>query len=149
MPRNRSSRRKSTNHSDSGRGFIGLLVVMCILGGLAAVVLSSQGGTNGHRNSSSTSVVNASPANAAANISSAAVTACRANYQAVTAAVSEFEVLNGRPPKAMSDLSSMLKDQPSSAYFTITVDSAHPGQVDVATQGHPAAPGDGNCAYAG
>ena len=63
--------------------------------------------------------------------------------------MTEYQVLHGKPPGNIAALVSMLRDQITSSYYTITLDPARAGAVEVATPGHPATPGDANCAYAG
>jgi hypothetical protein len=137
--------------SSSGHGLIGLLIATLVLGVLAVVVIGGEGavGSGNHRRTSQTFISAAAPGNAAANLQASAAAACRTDYQAVTSAVSYYEVLNGRPPDNMTALRSVLRDPVSSSRFSITIDPARPGQVDVAAGDHPAAPGDGNCTFAG
>ena len=129
-------------------------MAIVILAGMAAAVLGNQSGSGGdHQGSStaggSTTTIDSSPAKADSDVSEGAQVACRTNYQVVTEAVAEYQVLNGRPPGNLAALASMLRDPVTSAYYSITVDPASPGAVEVATPQHPAAPGDANCAYAG
>jgi hypothetical protein len=87
------------------------------------------------------------PGLAAGDAAEAAV--CRADYEGLEAAVAEYRLLNGKPPQNVSALQSFLKDPVSSKQFTISLDAHHDGVVEVAAGGRPAAPGDGNCDYAG
>ena len=139
---------------DSGRGLVGLLVAIVILAGMAAAVLGNQNGSGGdHEGRSSAggaaTTIDSSPVKAASDVSEGAQVACRTNYQAVTEAVAEYQVLHGRAPGDLAALAAMLRDPVTSAYYSITVDPTSPGAVEVATPEHPAAPGDTNCAYAG
>lgn len=79
----------------------------------------------------------------------ASVAVCRTDFQAASTAVSEYEALNGRPPIAITSIADMLKDPLGNPNFTIEVDPAGTGTVEVATPGHPSSPGDVNCDYAG
>jgi hypothetical protein len=134
-----------------GAGLIGLIVAVAILGGLAAAVLVSRGSDTGARLGGAlkpTQTPSASPGAAAPDIAAAANATCRADYQAVNTGVSYYQALNGHAPADIAALGSLLKDPVASPRFTITINPQHPGQVEVATPGHPASPGDGNCAYA-
>ncbi len=137
---------------DLGQSLIGLVLVVLILGGMAAVVLGSQGGSGGTRGSPSTTLaggLSASPGLAGKDITAAAATACRADYQAVTQAVSYYQTLNGKLPGDMAALQSLFKDPVTSRYFTISIDTHKPGVVDVGTPGLATQAGDANCAHAG
>jgi hypothetical protein len=82
------------------------------------------------------------------DIQAAAASTCRADYGAVVTAASYYEVLNGKPPTNMAELTTVIKDPFTSTRFAIIINPAHPGQVEVAAGGHAAAPGDSNCAFA-
>ena len=135
---------------------VGLLLVLLIMGGLAVAVLAAVG-----RSGTTTlptlppgliTTLPPEPGGAlppAGNDATAAEQiACRSNYQAVRQAVDYYETLNGHPPPSMAALGSILKDNIDSSAYTITIDSHHRDQIDVATQGHPASAGDGNCSFA-
>jgi hypothetical protein len=131
-------------------------VAIVILAGVAAAALGSQSGSGGdHQGSAATSfgatpsTLDDSPANGAKDISEAAQIACRTNYQAVTQAVYEYEVLHGTPPADIAALASMLRGPVTSSYYTITLDPTRAGAVDVATPYHSGTLGDANYAYAG
>jgi hypothetical protein len=135
--------------SELGLGLIGVLVGLVILAGMAAAVLASQGGAGGdHQTHSTQTTIDASPAKGAADISAAAQATCRTDYSAAAEAASEFQTLNGRPPASLAELEPFFKDPLTSSAFTITVSSDVAGQLEVETPGHPAQPGDANCAYA-
>jgi hypothetical protein len=135
---------------DTGRGLIGLVVAMAILGGIVAAVLFTQTDPGpSSKSKSGQTTIDASPRRGASDIQGAAVTACRANYEAAAAAASYYQTLYGKPPAGISDLRSIPRDSVSSSRFTISIDPGHPGQVEVAAGGHPAVQGDTNCAYAG
>jgi hypothetical protein len=137
--------------SDFGRSLVGLLIALALLGGLGAAALVSQAsnGSSQSRQPTAPTTINASPSKAATDIQVAAVMTCRSNYGAVVAAVSYYEALNGKPPAEMAQLAPIIRQSVSSTHFSITINRAQPGQVEVAAGGHQAAPGDGNCAYAG
>jgi hypothetical protein len=128
---------------------VGLLLVLLIMGGLVAIVLTQIGhGTQSVHltNPLTGSTLSANPSGAGADISAAQAVACRTNYEAVSQAADIYTTTHGRPPTAISDVAGMLRDPTSGPGFTIGVNAA--GQITVATPGHPAAPGPGNCAYA-
>jgi hypothetical protein len=130
---------------------VGLLIALALLGGLGAAALVSQAsnGSSPAGQHITPTTINASPTKGATDIQIAAVITCRSNYGAVVSAVSYYEALNGKPPAEMAQLAPIIRQSLSSSRFTITIDRAHPGQVEVAAGGHGAAPGDGNCDYAG
>lgn len=82
-------------------------------------------------------------------IALAAVVACRTDYQAVLAAVGYYRAEKGTYPRDLASLRPWFRDPVTSPYFTISLDFATPGVVEVSTPGHPASPGDANCAFAG
>ena len=88
-----------------------------------------------------------SPGAAAGDISAAASVTCRTDFAAVQQAAEVYTTEHGHEPAALSDLAGALRDPVSSPHFTISVGSG--GVIEVAAPGHPPAPGDGNCAYAG
>ncbi len=142
-----------TTFADLGQSFVGLIVVILILGGFAAVVLGSQGGRSGGRHGSAPTTLpgglSASLGDAGNDVPAAAAIACRSNYEAVAQVVSYYQTLNGKLPASMTAIQSLFKDPVSSSYFTLSIDPRQPGTVDVATPGHPALAGDANCAHAG
>jgi hypothetical protein len=141
---------KSTQRGEAGRGLIGLVVAMGLLGVVAAVVLVAQsGGSHDLQGLSPSSTINGSPANAAGDIHLAAEADCRYAYAGVTAAVADYEVVNGRPPTDMAALRPMLRGPINSSRFVISLNPTRLGQVEVAAPGHPATPGDAACTYAG
>jgi hypothetical protein len=121
---------------------------MAIVAGVALIVLFAEiRATSSHGNPSQTSV-NASPSRGAADIQTASAATCQADYAAVSAAVSYYQILYGTPPSSIDRLRPFLKDPVTSSRFIITIDPTHPGVVAVAAGGQPARPGDGNCDYA-
>jgi hypothetical protein len=127
------------------------LVALVILGGLGAAALVSQtsGGSAPASQPTAPTIINASPSKAATDIQVAAVITCRSDYGAVVAAVSYYEALNGKPPADMAQLKPIIRQSINSTRFSIRINPAKPGQVEVAAGGHEATPGDGNCGYAG
>ena len=125
---------------------------MVVLAGMGAAVLaySRDGSGEGHRGALQASpgtTVSASPGAAAGDISAAAVAACRASYETVSTAADYYSTLYGHPPASMTALASMLKNPVTGRGFTLSISAA--GKIEIAAPGHPATPGDGNCAYAG
>ena len=125
---------------------------MVVLAGMGAAVLASSrdGSGGGHRGALQASpgtTVSASPGAAAGDIAAAAAAACRASYTAVSAAADYYATLNGHPAPNIQALGSMLKGPVTSTRWSLTISPS--GQVEVATAGHPAAPGDANCSFAG
>jgi hypothetical protein len=135
--------------SDLGRSLLGPLLSVAILGVAAAIAVSTTGSGGGHGTGlrGPTATFPASPGAAAPDVAAAAT--CRANYQAVETAAAQYQALHGTQPISMAALQSMFKDPVVSTRFAITIDSHHPGQIDVAANGHASLPGNGNCAYAG
>jgi hypothetical protein len=134
---------------DGGASLVGLLAVLVVLGGVSAAVVVTETSSPGGQNRVPTgrgSTLNASPSGAGGDIAAAAATVCRTDYEAVSQAEDEYQTMNGRPASGMSDVAQYLRDPVTSRYFTITVVS---GKVEVATPGHPATVGEGNCAFAG
>jgi hypothetical protein len=134
----------------AGRALLGLVVAAGILGVLAAGFLVSQAhaGLTGGAATSLPSL-QSSHVGAAGDIDAASEIACKSDYAAVNAAVSAYEILNGKPPESMAALGSMLRGPVSSSRFRIVINPARPGQVEVAGGGQPPQPGDGACADAG
>jgi hypothetical protein len=136
--------------AETGRGLIGLLVAIALLGVMGSVLLVTQTGpTSRSDRAGGGTTINSSPSRGALDIHAAGVAACHANYEAATAAASYYQTLYGKPPTNVNDLRSIFRDFVSSNRFSITIDPTHPGLVEVAANGHPAQPGSGNCAYAG
>jgi hypothetical protein len=127
-----------------------VLVVIVILGVIAAVVFANQAGSRPTPQApSATPTIGTSSRAAAGDMEAAADVSCKANYQAVTQAVSYYQALHGAPPVDIAEIQSLLKDPVSNGRFAISIDPHHPGTVEVAAGGHPAQSGDGNCSYAG
>ncbi len=78
-------------------------------------------------------------------ISQANAVVCQSDYAAVVSAVSTYKTINGHDPTSMSDLSSVQSQSVTNAGWTIGLDPNNPGQVTVASPGHPATDGDANC----
>lgn len=134
-------------------GLVGLLVTLGAAGALGIALLAMNARTPNAKSRAHVPAVDgqsiqASPGAAAPDIAAATIEECRADVAIVVEAVSEYETLRGLPPKAMTDLSDVLKNTITSSRFTILIDPRHPGQVDVSTPGHAPAGGDADCAYA-
>ena len=140
-----------TRSGDFGHSLVGLLIALALLGGLAAtaLVFQASGAKEQGRQSAATSTVNSSPGNAAADIQAAAAVTCRADYEAMVTAVSEYAALNGKQPVDMAQVAPTMRQPISSTRFSITINPTKPGEVEVAAGGHPSVPDEGNCAYAG
>jgi hypothetical protein len=133
-----------------GQGLAALILAVAVLGGLAALIPLLTSGTSGHHADQVLAPQVASrPQGAAADIQAAGATTCRVDYQAVQNAVQEYEAMNGRPPASLAELQTVLQGPIASSRFAITINSGHPGEIDVSAPGHPAEAGSGNCAYAG
>ena len=126
---------------------------IAVIGGVAVAVFLSIGGnsTNATGGAQITTVKNAVTPQGAPSLAAAAAAAaaCRTSYQAVQAAVDEFEYDTGTGATNISELRGFLHDPVATPQYTITIDRSLAGEIDVATPGHPASPGDANCAYAG
>lgn len=143
--------RPGRQRDSSGQGLAALILAVAVLGGLAAMIPLLTSGTSGHQTADQVLSPQAAgtPQGAATDIRGAAATTCRVDYQAVQTAVQEYAAINGRPPASMAELQTILHGPMASTRFAITIDIAHPGEVEVAAGGHPAQAGPGNCAYAG
>jgi hypothetical protein len=86
---------------------------------------------------------------AGGDVAAAEAAACESNFEAAEAAVKSYEAETGSPPTAVAEVQALIRDPLSSAFFTITIDPNEPGQLQVATRGHPAVDGDGNCTVSG
>jgi hypothetical protein len=142
-----AARRLAANR---GSTLIGLVAAVAVLGAIAGVAFAVNGSGSTSKHAGAPLVVRGttlspSPADAGTDISAAAAEVCRADYQAVSQTVDAYRALNGQQPTSMSQLAPFLKDSVTSPYFTIGLDSAG---VTVGVPGRPAAPGDGQCAYA-
>lgn len=128
---------------------MGIVTSIAVLGAVAVAVLLSLGGnsttiTGGTQGTTGRNVV--TPQGAP---SLAAAAACRTSYEAVQAAVDEFEYDTGTGATNINQLRGFLHDPVATPQYTISIDRSLAGEIDVATPGHPASPGDANCAYAG
>jgi type II secretory pathway pseudopilin PulG len=134
---------------DRGYGLVGVLVALLILGGLAAVALTSlpDNGRTSRRNANNSisRVANQPPQ---AQISAAAQQACLADYAAIEQAASAYQIEHGSTPTNMAELQTYLRQPVSASEFTFSIDPARPGQIQVQTKGHPASDGNANCRYA-
>ena len=119
---------------------------MLVLGSLAAVLLTVESPKGSSSKGAPTTTGLDHPKGV---VSAAAVAACRANYTVVQEAVDAFEYDTGTGAKNMSDIEHFLHGPVSTPQYTISIDRSLAGEIDVATPGHPASPGDSNCAYAG
>lgn len=130
-------------------GAVGLLVALVVMAGMAAIVLGvSHNSGGGHSvGSASLGTLSAAPSAAEGDIAAAARATCRADFDAVQQAADAYTAEDGHPPASMADPSGMLRDPVTSTHFTISVGAG--GRIEVATTGHAAAPGSGNCSYAG
>ena len=138
---------------------LGLVVGILVMGVLAVIVLKSQvGGVQSLTGPSiqpaaggtgTTARASGTISGVANDIHKAAVVVCRADYEAVQAAIGYYEVENGSLPTSIGSLSAWLRGSPTSPYFTIAIDPHRPGVVEVGAKGHPLSPGSGNCAFVG
>ena len=112
---------------------IGLLVTLVVVTMLVLVVAKAELGTS--KGTSKSQQV----------ISQANAVVCQSDYAAVVSAVSTFKTINGQDPTSMSDLSSVQSQSVTNTGWTIGLDPNNPGQVTVASPGHPATDGDANC----
>ena len=133
--------------NERGAGLAALLIGFAVIAGLAVLVLQLESPPSGGRSGGSTpSTLSPAPGQAAVNIGAAERAACASDYQAVSVAVDSYTAENGKPPTNMSQVQPMLKDPVSGPMFTISITAG--GMVTVATPGHPATAGEGNCRFA-
>lgn len=120
-----------------------------VLGGLAAVVLLSLpgGSPTSHRGPAS-SGQGLSASSPATQLSAAAQQACLADFQTLSDAMTEYQVEHGVLPASVAQLQPLVRGSLSSGGFSLLIDPAHPGRLEVQTPGHPATAGSGNCRYA-
>lgn len=122
------------------RGLLGLLLVVMILGGLAALAVTSLSGSTpgpsaGVAGSSSTFDVAAggSPGTPGSNTGALAAS-CTADARSVEAAAQDYAAQNGSYPTSVAALvPTWLRSAPSTAHYTIVVDAS--GHVGVLPPG--------------
>ena len=134
--------RQATARRSDGFTLIELLMVIAIIGVLASIVVAA--------------VFNAT--------TSASVAACKSNYKTVELAEETYKSQVGSAATTFTVLETSttglnqtsvgpwLHEVPTSTKYTIGFDltpGARYGAVTVATSGHAAADGNGNCQYAG
>jgi hypothetical protein len=133
---------------------IGVLLTLLVLGGLAIVVLmalpSATGSSKATSGAGATALLPGNAAPSVGNdITAASAATCHANYAAAKSAIDVYEAEHGTLPTTIAEVQTLLRDPLSTNRFTITIDPRRPGELQVATNAHPAADGDTNCAYAG
>ena len=114
-------------NGDSGFTLLELLIVMVILGVLAAIVVFAVGGMN----------------------HATAVSACRSDFKTVETAEGAYESQTGKPVTSVDQLVGVwLREPPTTTNgYAIAIDAAT-GNVTVQSNSHAAADGNANCAYA-
>ena len=137
---------------DRGTGLIGLLFVLLVLGVAgAAALISLNGGTTGSGSIPHVPSITTPSGQfgVASDISAAAIAACQANYSAASQTITLYQAEHGQLPTTNAEVQSYLKDPLSTKRFSISIDGAHPGQLQVSVPGHPVSDGPSNCAFAG
>jgi hypothetical protein len=147
-PRPGSPQSVRRQRDSDGQGLAALILAIALLGGLGAAIPLVIGSTSGPRTDQELPSQRASAPQGAASDIQAAATTCEVDYQAAQTAVETYEAINGRPPASMADLQTVLRGPISSTRFSITINRARPGEIDVAAGGRPPQPGSANCAYA-
>jgi hypothetical protein len=143
-----------TDDFQRGAGVIGILVTLLALGALAVAVLmalpsiTSSPSKGDPGSAAIASLPGGAPPSAGNDISVASTTACHANFAAAKTAVGVYQAETGALPTTIAEVQNLIRDPLSSDRFTITIDPRHPGELQVATPGHPPADGDINCAFA-
>jgi hypothetical protein len=135
----------------SGFGLLGIILTVLALCGLAAVAIAAANTDTKTVSDSISGLPSLTLPNRVGGsniVGAAAEIACRTEYATVEQAVSVYQEIDGKPPSSLTQIAQILKDPLTSSHFTISIDLRHPGQVDVATTGHPARGGDSNCSYA-
>ena len=132
----------------AGRTIVGLVMLVCILGAAGLVALKIRAPVESGRAASTIPGSTTSGRHIGVTQASS-VDACRSSYRAVQTAVDVYETETGAGPKTIGQLQPLLRDRIVSSLYTITIDRNLAGEIDVATPGHPALPGESNCAYAG
>jgi general secretion pathway protein G len=112
----------------SGFTLLELLIVMVILGVLAAIVVFAVGGMN----------------------RATAVTSCRTDYKTVETAQGAYQGQKGSPATSVDQLVGVwLKEPPASSNgYVIGIDPAGDVTVQSTNPAHPAQVGNANCAFA-
>jgi general secretion pathway protein G len=136
------ARRASAEGREGGFTLIELLIVIVILGILAAIVVFAVQNLTGQ----------------------SATASCGSDYKTVETAAEAYLAQEGQYPTSIGQLTGSvpaaptaglgpwLKDAPSTAHYTISIDTTNPmplaGPVMVAAGTHAAADGNANCQYA-
>ena len=144
---------------DKGAGALGLLAAVAVLAAISVAVVSSlpgagtvagtgHGGPADGRLATPSGPARTTGAALGTVIGSAAMQACRADYQAVEAAVGYYRAEDGSLPGSVRALDPWLHHAAQFPGFSITIEPRHPGVVEVAAEGRSPSPGEANCAYA-
>ena len=151
-----------TRSAERGQSLIGLVILLLVLGAVAATVLiSEQSGSSGPGSIPTLPIAGASPAgtggsrtstanaNPLSETSAAAVAACRASYSAAEQAVEEYLAQHGQQPTTIAEVQGYLRDPISTTKFAVAIDASRPGQLQVSTAARAASDGPTNCEFAG
>ena len=144
---------------DKGAGALGLLAAVAVLAAISVAVISSlpsagnvagtgHAGRGSGRLGTPSAVARTTGAALGTVIGSAAMQACRADYQTVEAAVGYYRAEDGSLPGSVRALDPWLHHAAQSPGFSVTIEPRHPGVVEVAAGGRSPSPGEANCAYA-
>jgi hypothetical protein len=134
---------------------IGLLMVLAVVAIAAAGIPLLTRATGGKSTYSQLTVpaigrtVSGNTSAAGSDVAAAEAVACRTSYAAAQAAVSSYEAETGSRPTSISQVERLVRDPLSTPFFAIGIDPRKPGQLQVATHGHPGVDGNANCAAAG
>lgn len=153
---------ENTGSRERGHNLIGLVVLLLVLGVVAAAVLIGvQSGSSGAGSTPTLPITGSSPpgiggsrtstakANPLSEITAATIAACRSSYATAERAVEEYQAQRGALPTSIAEVQGYLRDPLSTLQFTISMDAAHPGQLKVSTAAHVASYGPANCEFAG
>lgn len=120
-----------------GRGLLGLLVALVVIGGAAALAVTSLSGPGGVPLVTTTVAGVHGPSSSSAGGSpdgAALAQSCTADAEGVESAVQAYLAQNGRPPPSIAALvPTWLRAAPSSAHYTIALDAS--GRVGVLPPG--------------